>query len=109
MCGGDWFRLVNLYEFLREEVIVAPWDSKDGLLGQVTAGPTTIGICSCGTPWELLIGGVSSNWGATAQTGFAEVAFNNVAAVPAPTSVSLMAISAFALLALRATSKVLSE
>jgi hypothetical protein len=43
---------------------------------------------------------ISSNWGDTAETGFAEVGFNN-AAIPEPTTLSLAAIGAFAILALK--------
>jgi len=43
---------------------------------------------------------ISSNWGDTAETGFAEVGFNN-AAIPEPTTLSLAAIGALAILALK--------
>src|ERR1051325_4662849 len=58
VCGGEWFRLTDWYQFLREEVIVRKWDPKDGLIGQVTPGAMTVGICLCGTPWKPLIGGI---------------------------------------------------
>jgi hypothetical protein len=44
---------------------------------------------------------ISSNWGDTAETGFAEVGFNNAAAVPEPATLTLAATSVFAILALK--------
>ena len=49
-CGGDWFREGDYYEFLKEEGlgITPTWPV---LIGQLSPGPLTVGICLCGTPW----------------------------------------------------------
>jgi len=49
VCGGQWFRLVDYYEFLPEELLT--WWPTKFLVGQITPGPMGVGVCLCGTPW----------------------------------------------------------
>jgi len=55
-CGGDWFRIVDFYEFLNEKDI-RMWPTWPLLTGQLSPGPLSIGICLCGMPWLPVISG----------------------------------------------------
>ena len=63
VCGGNWFREGDFYEFLREEAVGSFWPTWPELVGQKSPGPMTLGICLCGSPWTPLLGGV--RWGRT--------------------------------------------
>jgi hypothetical protein len=64
-CGGDWFREATFYEFRREE-LVRYWPTAE-LVGQISLGPMTIGVCLCGRPWSPLIGGVHGGYTPNAE------------------------------------------
>jgi hypothetical protein len=57
-CGGDWFREVNYYEFLREETLASIWPTWPALVGQLSKGIMTLLVCLCGSPLAPRIGGV---------------------------------------------------
>jgi len=57
-CGGNWFREVDCYQFLREESVGSSCASWPDLVGRISPGPMTLLICLCGTPLAPLIGGV---------------------------------------------------
>jgi hypothetical protein len=61
-CGGDWFRLGDFYEFLREETVGMMWETWPEMVGQSSPGPLTVGICLCGRPWAPRIDGVRGGY-----------------------------------------------
>ena len=57
VCGGNWFREADFYEFWREEAVGNSWPTWPDLVGK-SPGPMGLGICLCGSPWKPLIGGM---------------------------------------------------
>jgi nucleoid DNA-binding protein len=57
-CGGNWFREVDCYRFLREESVGSFWPGWPDLVGRISPGPMTLLVCLCGTPLAPSIGGV---------------------------------------------------
>ena len=57
MCGGDWFREADYYEFLREELLGYSWPTWPDLVGQASQEAKTLLVCLCGTPQPHVIGG----------------------------------------------------
>ena len=57
VCGGDWFREADYYEFLREELLGYWWATRPDLVGQASQDAKTLLVCLCGTPQPHVIGG----------------------------------------------------
>jgi nucleoid DNA-binding protein len=57
VCGGDWFREADYYEFLREELLGYSWPTWPDLVGQASQEAKTLLVCLCGTPQSHVIGG----------------------------------------------------
>ena len=58
VCGGDWFREADPYEFLREVTLGSMWPTWRALVGQLSIQPMTLLVCLCGSPLAPRIGGV---------------------------------------------------
>jgi hypothetical protein len=57
VCGGDWFREADYYEFRREELLGYSWPTWPVLVGQASQQARTLLVCLCGSPQPHLIGG----------------------------------------------------
>jgi hypothetical protein len=57
VCGADWFREADYYEFLREELLGYSWPTWPDLVGQAGPQAKPLLVCLCGSPQPHLIGG----------------------------------------------------
>jgi hypothetical protein len=67
VCGGDWFREADYYEFLREELLGYSWPTWPTLVGQASPQAKPLLVCLCGAPQaqqqaDLIAAGRRAGW-----------------------------------------------